>query len=636
MIEDEANSSELSHVGAAKSVLLLCDRQPDGAATVLEHIDSISRYSDHKVFVYSGIGELPAEIDLDRFDVVIVHYSIFIGSDTYLGPITRYRLRGFEGLKMVFLHDEYRNVDATVRALEYLRIDVLFTVVPTEEIRKVYPKEKLPTLNCVNILTGYVSEDWLAYEPSPLNKRKIDVGYRGRKYPAWHGQLGLEKWMIAERFLEDAVSTGLKCDISWREADRIYGEDWIRFLGESKAQLGVESGASVFDFSGEISKRVEDHEALKPDTPYEELRRLYFSEEEGKIRLNQISPRIFEAAAMKCVLVLYEGEYSGVIFPNRHFIPLKKDHSNMSEVIEKLRDIESCQNMVDRVYRDVVLNADYQYPGMVKRVDVAIDAYWQGKKAAAEPYDRLAFEGDMTAARVARKYTVVTVPWFGDEAPKIYLPLRRDLPKPFQSLARIHHEIVAPLLPKSVRQGYLIWVRRSWRAILSSFKYLGHLLLRLHKGFRAGVQETAISYRLRFDPQISRLNGGVGDIGHQELRKEIGTVVSVQRIAKQLSNRVGANVMDFEFRPEEQLIVWRIADRPVPPWTKFRFEESVSDAQYNELVWAADTLGEWAEKIVGPQEWGTRPCRLPVLGGMLSTMSSELATLLAGSGDEQV
>src|SRR3546814_45985 len=158
-----------------------------------------------------------------------------------------------------------------------------------------------------------------------------------RKLPAWLGSHGQEKWLIAERFATDAWRFGLTTDISCREADRIYGAKWTDFLMNCKAVLGTESGSGVCDFTGEIQARVEEHVARDPDVPFEVLRELYFKSEDGRLMMNVISPRCFEAAALRTLMILYEGRYSGRLIPWRHYVPLKRDHSNMDEVVAVLR-----------------------------------------------------------------------------------------------------------------------------------------------------------------------------------------------------------------------------------------------------------------------------------------------------------
>lgn len=355
-------------------VLLLCNYDPFNAAMVCDHINAFPLYSAHQVVVHSRLvsngGELGDDFPLEFFDAVILHYSLFLAVDAYVSPKTRERLKVYKGVKAIFLQDEYRFVDATIKRICDVGFDIIFTCVPENAMEQVYPAAKLPGVERVNVLTGYVPEALLHYQPLKLEKRRVDVSYRGRRYPAWHGRLGLEKWMIAKRFSADAKRFGLKCDISYRESNRLYGAAWVDLLQRSKAVLGVESGASVFDFTGEISAKVETIQMLLGDkAKYEGLRRDYFADLEDSIPLAQISPRIFEAIALRTLCILYEGEYSGVLKPWRHYVPLKKDHSNMTEVVDVLRDPHKMAEIIANAYAEVALNPEYSYRSFVERVD---------------------------------------------------------------------------------------------------------------------------------------------------------------------------------------------------------------------------------------------------------------------------
>ena len=60
-----------------------------------------------------------------------------------------------------------------------------------------YIQKILPNLKVINVLTGYVPISIEQFEFVPINKRKIDVGYRSRNMPLWMGDLAYEKNMIA-------------------------------------------------------------------------------------------------------------------------------------------------------------------------------------------------------------------------------------------------------------------------------------------------------------------------------------------------------------------------------------------------------------------------------------------------------
>ena len=366
-------------------ILLLCDYREDIAATVREHIDAMIGFSVHRIRRVSILGDIPPRLDLNHFDAVIVHYSLIACHDTYVSASARAALARFRGLKAIFIQDEYRFVDATIAAMREIGINVLFTCVPEGEIEKVYSSQRLPGVTKINVLTGYVPEHLLSKPVLSYADRPIDVGYRARKVPAWLGELGREKYEIGRRFREDTREGELVLDISFREEDRLYGDGWVDFVSRCKVMLGAESGASVFDFTGDIQRKVEKHQRRNPDVDFWTLKKLYFDDVDGQIALNQISPRCFEATALRTLLVMYEGEYSGRMKPWRHYVPLKKDHSNHAEVVALLKDPVRATEITEAAYLEVACNPRNSFRAFVAQFDEAISAACQPRHRATLP-----------------------------------------------------------------------------------------------------------------------------------------------------------------------------------------------------------------------------------------------------------
>jgi hypothetical protein len=84
-------------------------------------------------------------------------------------------------------------------------------------------------------------------------------------------------------------------------------------------------------------------------------------------------------------LILFEGQYSGVVIPDRHFIPLRRDGSNMPEVIERLRDTAAIDAMTDRAFTEVLSSGKYGYEAFVRMVDASIDAAIKDVPGVARP-----------------------------------------------------------------------------------------------------------------------------------------------------------------------------------------------------------------------------------------------------------
>ena len=360
-------------------ILLACNYDPHNAATICDHINAFTRYSRHDVHVLSKVGEIFDGIKLSSFDAVVIHYSLALALESYVGPRSRRALAAFQGAKAVFIQDEYRFVNATLGVLEACGVDIVFTCLGPAEADRVYGRIREGKLRTHQVLTGYVPY-WLPlYAPIPLSVRKTMVGYRGRTYPAWHGEQGREKVRIGKLFKRDAQRFGLSTDIAWSEESRLYGRDWIDFIRGCQAVLAVESGASVFDFDGAVAARSESFAALieRPHpiprmakkASYEQLRDRFFQGREDEIDIAQISPRVFEAIALRTLIIAYPGRYSDVMQPWRHYIPLDKDHGNMAQVAAALRDTERVAEIIANAYAEIALNPAYAYSAMIDQFD---------------------------------------------------------------------------------------------------------------------------------------------------------------------------------------------------------------------------------------------------------------------------
>ena len=219
----------------------------------------------------------------------------------------------------------------------------------------------------------------------PDAERTLDIGYRGRPMPAYMGAGAQEKSEIGDRFAELAAGSGLSLDIGTGEEDRLYGDDWNRFVGNSKGTLGVESGVSCFDLRDEVRAQWEALAADGHEPTVAEMQDGALGEWDWKIPYRTISPRNFEAAAMRMCQILYEGHYSGVMEPMVHYIPLKKDFSNLGEALERFRDDDVRRGLTENAHRDLIASNAYGYQRLVEGFDdVLTEAGLVPKRSASE------------------------------------------------------------------------------------------------------------------------------------------------------------------------------------------------------------------------------------------------------------
>ena len=102
-------------------------------------------------------------------------------------------------------------------------------------------------------------------------------------------------------------------------------------MANCRCVLGVESGRVRVRPRGRGARRVlAALVATAAESAVDDLTTL--PRWEDVVYYRTISPRHFEAAALRVCQVLFEGRYSGVMEPMRHYIPLRKDFSNFDEV----------------------------------------------------------------------------------------------------------------------------------------------------------------------------------------------------------------------------------------------------------------------------------------------------------------
>lgn len=363
-------------------IAVLYDTNSTHVETIREHLEALDRYSKHTIsfipasHAYWGRSsiEVLSFTDLSIFDAVVVHYSVRLSIRDHLEEGLAQALEKFQCLKVLFIQDEYEGTEIARSWMDRLKFDVVYTCVPQEGLEYVYPSYRFPATEFLPTLTGYVPEySVLERYLKPLSERKLLIAYRGRKLPAVYGELGYEKYRIGVEMKIIAGMRGLPVDIEVDNSKRIYGSAWYKFLGSARATLGTESGANVFDFDGSLRTEIKRLEVEKPEITFEEISAKVLASHEGRVLMNQISPKIFEAIRLRTALVLFEGSYSGVVRPNEHYIPLKKDFSNIDEVLAKLKDDEYLQKLTDQAYQDVVASGRFSYKSFVEEVDADIE-----------------------------------------------------------------------------------------------------------------------------------------------------------------------------------------------------------------------------------------------------------------------
>ena len=350
------------------NVLFLADTAHQAGA-VVDHIRAVTASTEFSWHVLNPLAFKTIEkLDFTQFDAIGLHFSIKLHGHYYLSSLLKKKISAYQGTKFIFLQDEYQKVNQTQDALYRLGFDILFTLVSPELFDKAYPDPRLKQLKKIHVLTGYVGEYLKSMMVPPVSERSIDVSYRSRRCEYRLGKLAQDKTILASEFITQTRHTNLNLDISIDESDRVYGKAWFDLLMRSKVVLGTESGASIWDLDGQVTKKVKQflrkNKGATFDSVFHEVLKPY----DGKLMYSAISPRVFEAAATKTPMVMFPGYYNGICEPNVHYIVLEKDFSNLADVLNKINDDDYLQAMADRTYVDLIESEKYSHKQLSKLV----------------------------------------------------------------------------------------------------------------------------------------------------------------------------------------------------------------------------------------------------------------------------
>ncbi len=374
------------------NILMLYDDRSTHVQTIREYLEAFGQYSQHQFTYLSATGDRQCEIDLSYFDAVMLHYSIRVCFNGHLSSDFESCIRQYGGLKILFIQDDYDYTEIARSRIEYLGIHLVFTSVPDEFINIIYPKSRFSHTLFKNVLTGYIPKSLLEKKTFiPLKARPYHIVYRGRCLPFSYGSLCYEKYDIGVQMKRICLERNIPADIEVDDDKRIYGPQWYNFMESGRATLGTETGTNLFDFDGKVTEAIKKMKMENPDLKFEDVYEEWVKPYETLTDIHELSPKIFEAIAHKTALILFEGKYSGILQPHKHYIPLKKDYSNINQVLNLIEDLDYLEAMAERTYKDILCTEEYTYKAFVKTIDEYINRFLS-KKSFQPVYGLIGFE----------------------------------------------------------------------------------------------------------------------------------------------------------------------------------------------------------------------------------------------------
>jgi hypothetical protein len=357
-------------------LILYVSNQYPMRATLWDQLYCFRRYSDHNCFYLNfTVRRVPWYLKHVKFDL-IVFGTLFLATravaEWFSDPRERARpLKSFDAVKIAFPQDEYLCSDVLADFINEFSIERVFTLAPKTEWPKIYDRIDTARVKLSRVLPGYLDDgtveriEGLAPAGAP---RDIDLGYRTFRAAPNLGRHGFLRQQIAEVFQAEAPKHNLQTDISTRKEDTLWADAWYKFLLRCKYTISVEGGATVLDRDGSIQRRTQSYFAEHPNASFEEVERACFPGLDGGLRYMAISPRHLEACATRTCQVLVEGKYNDVLVPGRHYLELKRDFSNLEQVLEAIKRDDLRQEITEQAFRDIVASGNYTYRSFVEHV----------------------------------------------------------------------------------------------------------------------------------------------------------------------------------------------------------------------------------------------------------------------------
>jgi len=345
-------------------------------ANLYDNIYSFQRYSGHSCFYLNlFFRRVPRYLMAIPFDLIVFHKT-FLGFRFHQQAFQRMLkrcglLKKLPGIKIALPQDEFIYTTSLCRFINNFDIRAVFSVAPPSEWPKIYTTVDHSRVQFYQVLTGYLDEKTLKTisQLAGETQRDLDIGYRAN--PAFFlGRYGLFKSRIAEAFQAKATEFGLITDIlvSNRFKDFFWGDDWYKFMLRCKYTLGVEGGASLLDPDGAARLKIAQYQSLHPQADFDEVEAHCFSGRDGFLDLRALSPRHLEACATRTCQILVEGDYNGILQPGLHYLELKKDFSNIDDLLEVIKSDTRRAEITARAYRDIVASGRYTFANFVTYV----------------------------------------------------------------------------------------------------------------------------------------------------------------------------------------------------------------------------------------------------------------------------
>jgi len=286
---------------------------------------------------------------IKEFDLIILMHSVLGDNVEIIIPFEQV-LKERTGKLLSFVGNEYDLMLKKKAFLQNVDADYIASQLPHEAHTFVYKELSAQLIDAPHALNENI------YRPSKSNK-VYDIAFSGAKYGIFIGDQ--ERNNLIETMANSTPQ--LKNKINIGRNKNLPRNLWVELLQSAKATVGAEAGTYYLDRNGSLLEQSKEYVQQNPDANLDDLLEKIFDNTSIEyVSGKAISSRHFEPVGTKTCQILLEGNFNGILKEGEHYISVKKNFSNLKDVIDVYSDHDLRNQIVERAYAYISENHTYK------------------------------------------------------------------------------------------------------------------------------------------------------------------------------------------------------------------------------------------------------------------------------------
>ena len=288
------------------------------------------------------------KIILYKEPAIILMHSVLGDNVELITPFEQI-LNERTGKLLSFVGNEYDLMSKKKRFLQNIGTDYIASQLPFKAHNFVYKELSAQLIEAPHALNENV------YYPSK-SKKVYDIVFSGARYGLFIGD------QERNNFIETMAYSTLQLNnkINMGRNTNLPRNLWVELLQSAKATVGAEAGTYYLDRNGSLLEQSKEYIQQNPDANLDDLiEKIFNNTSIDYVSGKAISSRHFEPVGTKTCQILLEGNFNGILKEGEHYISVKKNFSNLKDVINVYSDHDLRNQIVERAYAYIIENHTY-------------------------------------------------------------------------------------------------------------------------------------------------------------------------------------------------------------------------------------------------------------------------------------